>query len=184
MVRLRLLDAGEYFEDVVYATLSHCRVGGPPIRLSTDSYASSKRMTSFADLPRTFQEAVYVTISLGISYTCIDALCTIQDSKEDWAREAALMDEVYANALVNLAAAASSVTRDAGNGISGDCSDYTSSRGSPKRVLSGAGMRGHGCVSTQLAIKNESLTLLFDTREPWKLHGIHLERSPKELLPD
>ena len=108
MVRLRLRDAGELAEDVIYTTLSHCWGRGLPLKLSMDHYASFKVMISFADLPRTFQEAVYVTMYLGISYIWIDALCIIQDSKEDWAREAALMDEVYAYALVNLAAAASS----------------------------------------------------------------------------
>lgn len=49
-----------------------------------------------------------MTVSLRISYICIDALCIIQYSKDDWAREAALMDRVYADALVNLEAAASS----------------------------------------------------------------------------
>jgi hypothetical protein len=107
MVRLRLQDAEELVDDTVYATLSHCWGGALPLRLSMDNYGSFKRMITFADLPRTFQEAVSVTISLGISYIWIDALCIIQDSKEDWAHEAALMDGVYANALVNLAAAAS-----------------------------------------------------------------------------
>lgn len=108
MVRLRLRDAGELAEDVIYTILSHCWGRGLPLKLSMDYYASFKVMISFADLPQTFQEAVYVTMYLGVSYIWIDALCIIQDSKEDWAREAALMDEVYTYTLVNLAAAASS----------------------------------------------------------------------------
>ncbi|KUJ13883.1 HET-domain-containing protein, partial [Mollisia scopiformis] len=35
----------------------------------------------------------------------VDSLCIIQDDEDDWRRESALMSEVYANAVVNIAAA-------------------------------------------------------------------------------
>jgi hypothetical protein len=108
MVRLRLREDGEIAENAIYATLSHCWGEHLSLKLFQDEYDTFKALVSFADLPRTFQEAVYVTMYLGIPYIWIDALCIIQDSQQDWAREAALMSEVYANALVNLAATASS----------------------------------------------------------------------------
>lgn len=44
-------------------------------------------------------------MNLGYNYLWIDSLCIIQDSKEDWLREAALMREVYPNALLTISAA-------------------------------------------------------------------------------
>ncbi|KAL2063411.1 hypothetical protein VTL71DRAFT_5216 [Oculimacula yallundae] len=43
---------------------------------------------------------------LGRRYLWIDMLCIIQDSKEDWQCEAALMGEVYRNGYCNLSAIA------------------------------------------------------------------------------
>jgi len=55
-------------------------------------------------LPKTFQDAIEVTRRLGISYLWIDSLCIIQDSKDDWAREASKMADIYRNAYVTVAA--------------------------------------------------------------------------------
>ena len=38
-------------------------------------------------LPATLREAIQVTRRLGYSYTWIDPLCILQDSKEDWQTE-------------------------------------------------------------------------------------------------
>lgn len=45
-----------------------------------------------------------MTRLLGVQYLWIDALCIIQDSKSDWEREGATMNEVYKNAHVTIAA--------------------------------------------------------------------------------
>ena len=60
-----------------------------------------------ASLPKTFQDAVYVTRKFGIQYLWIDSLCIIQDSKEDWDLESSLMTFVYGGCLLNIAAASS-----------------------------------------------------------------------------
>ncbi|PSN60097.1 HET-domain-containing protein, partial [Corynespora cassiicola Philippines] len=49
-------------------------------------------------LPRTFQDAVYVTKRLGLRFLWIDALCTIQDDRDDWLQESAKMGYIYTNA--------------------------------------------------------------------------------------
>lgn len=54
------------------------------------------------ELPKNFLEAIKVTKSLGVRYLWIDALCIIQDSGEDWSREAGKMASVYAGAKVVL----------------------------------------------------------------------------------
>ncbi|KAJ4369344.1 hypothetical protein N0V86_009175 [Didymella sp. IMI 355093] len=61
----------------------------------------------FADLSKTFQDAVQITRELGQRYLWIDSLCIIQDDRSDWAKEAALMAEVYGNSLCTLAALSS-----------------------------------------------------------------------------
>ncbi|KAK5657413.1 hypothetical protein OQA88_2983 [Cercophora sp. LCS_1] len=58
----------------------------------------------FDMLPKTFRDAVSVTLSLGLEYLWIDSLCIIQDSQEDWAQEAARMADIYSQTYVNLAA--------------------------------------------------------------------------------
>lgn len=55
-------------------------------------------------LSKTFQDAIKVTKALGYSYLWIDSLCIIQDSAEDWQKEAGLMSTVYGDAVVNIAA--------------------------------------------------------------------------------
>jgi hypothetical protein len=55
------------------------------------------------DLPTNFQDAIYLTRELGISYLWIDSLCILQDSKQDWMRESATMGSVYAKAYCTIA---------------------------------------------------------------------------------
>ncbi|KAJ9654820.1 hypothetical protein H2198_006175 [Neophaeococcomyces mojaviensis] len=60
-----------------------------------------------ADLPPTFRDAVSAVRRLGLRYLWIDSLCILQDSDEDWRREAGRMQNVYRNAYCNLAASGS-----------------------------------------------------------------------------
>jgi len=58
----------------------------------------------FEKLPKTFRDAITVTWQLGFRYLWIDSLCIIQDSKEDWQKEAMTMKNVYQRATLNIAA--------------------------------------------------------------------------------
>jgi len=60
-----------------------------------------------SDLPLTFKDAVLVSRKLSVRYLWIDSLCIIQDDAEDWRRESSKMADVYANAFLTIAAAAS-----------------------------------------------------------------------------
>lgn len=62
-------------------------------------------------LPRTFQDLAIVAYNLSVRYVWIDALCIIQDSVEDWEREAPTMRHVYANAACTVSATASDSPR-------------------------------------------------------------------------
>lgn len=53
-------------------------------------------------LPHTFRDAVMVTRSFGIRYLWIDALCIVQDDPEDWAKESAIMGQIYTNSWLTL----------------------------------------------------------------------------------
>jgi Heterokaryon incompatibility protein (HET) len=59
---------------------------------------------SLGDLPQTFRDAIEVARRLNIPYIWIDSLCIIQDSIEDWNKEASLMSGVYGHAICNIAA--------------------------------------------------------------------------------
>jgi hypothetical protein len=57
------------------------------------------------DLPRTIQDAVYVTRALELSYLWVDSLCIIQDATEEMQVELGLMGAIYHNAHVVISAA-------------------------------------------------------------------------------
>lgn len=95
-------------ENERYVCLSH-RWGGDRI-ITTTQATLAQRLHSIPipDMPQTFQDAVYITKSLGYKYLWIDSLCILQDSndKSDWAREAGKMGSYYRNADLTLVAAA------------------------------------------------------------------------------
>ncbi|CAH0045529.1 unnamed protein product [Clonostachys solani] len=59
------------------------------------------------DLPKTFQDAIVIARKLSVRYLWIDALCIIQDSMEDVQRQIPLMERIYSQSAVNIAASAS-----------------------------------------------------------------------------
>lgn len=91
-----------------YMTLSYRWGSTGNFRLLKENLHSFQNGLSVADLPRTFQDAFSVAWRFSVKFLWIDALCIIQDCSEDWSRESAAMRLVYANALCNLAAVASS----------------------------------------------------------------------------
>ncbi|KAI8633292.1 HET-domain-containing protein [Xylariaceae sp. FL1651] len=87
-----------------YLALSHVWGGEVPIRTTTQSLSTFKNGIRLQDLPQTFRDAVFMTRFLDCPYLWIDSLCIIQDSREDWKREAARMADVYGNSYVTIAA--------------------------------------------------------------------------------
>ncbi|KAK0747191.1 heterokaryon incompatibility protein-domain-containing protein, partial [Schizothecium vesticola] len=87
-----------------FTTLSHMWGPDPslcPQLLSTtiDSYSID---IPLSDLPGKYVNAVRITRALGFRYVWIDSLCIIQDSKEDWEREAVKMAAVYGRSSCNI----------------------------------------------------------------------------------
>ncbi|KAL9594199.1 MAG: hypothetical protein Q9219_007161 [cf. Caloplaca sp. 3 TL-2023] len=117
----RLLDLDQYqssgdvvlveteSEQLPYNTLSHCwgHPSNGPLTTTLETFPHRLSRIKFDDLPPTFQDAVSTTRRLGIPYLWIDSLCIIQDSPDDWAKEASKMANVYAGALCTLSAVSS-----------------------------------------------------------------------------
>ncbi|CAG9986618.1 unnamed protein product [Clonostachys byssicola] len=87
-----------------YLTLSHIWGSSKPLCLTRDNYDSLKSGMKTQELPQCYRDAVFLARKLGISHVWIDSLCIIQDSSEDWEREAMTMDKVFTNGICNIAA--------------------------------------------------------------------------------
>ncbi|KAK0701449.1 heterokaryon incompatibility protein-domain-containing protein, partial [Apiosordaria backusii] len=91
----------------LYLTLSYRWGPSPRIRLLSSNIASLRQGQPIANLPILFRNVIDVARQFSIRYVWIDALCIIQDSKEDWEREALTMQHVYSNSACTLAASGS-----------------------------------------------------------------------------
>ncbi|KAF2458536.1 heterokaryon incompatibility protein-domain-containing protein [Lineolata rhizophorae] len=92
-------------EPGTYVALSHCwGAGTRPPRTVMSNLNDRMNAIPFNSLPRTFQDALTIVRKFGLEYLWIDSLCIIQDSDEDWAKEAAKMCDVYSNALFVISA--------------------------------------------------------------------------------
>ena len=112
---LRIEDNGERVElsspshiCVEYACLSHCWGLTQPLLLNSHTSTKLRKGVSKGNLPRSFQDAIWLTHQLGLQYLWIDSLCILQDNAEDWARESSHMDKVYQNATITIAASQAS----------------------------------------------------------------------------
>lgn len=93
-------------------SLSHCWGDAKILKLTKNTLSQFTRAIYVSQVPKTFRDAFEVTKALGIRYIWIDSLCIIQDSPEDWNKEAASMFQVYQHAYCNIAATRASSSRD------------------------------------------------------------------------
>ncbi|KAK3401095.1 heterokaryon incompatibility protein-domain-containing protein [Sordaria brevicollis] len=89
-----------------YLTLSHswAITAVHNIKLSVSNLTTLQEVIPWDGLSQTFKDALKIAQSLGYRYIWIDSLCIIQDSREDWEREALTMSTVYGHSICNLAA--------------------------------------------------------------------------------
>lgn len=89
-----------------YAALSYCwGPESPGLFTKTDNSRSyQEEGVAIHDLPPTIRDAVYATRELGLRYLWVDRLCIIQDSTEDWTKQAALMCDIYSGAALTFSA--------------------------------------------------------------------------------
>lgn len=85
-----------------YVALSHCWGGNIPNKTIKSTLEAQQHGIRIASLPQNFQDAILITRKLQLRYLWIDALCIVQDDAADWAREAALMAEVYSYSTVTV----------------------------------------------------------------------------------
>ncbi|RSM08694.1 hypothetical protein CDV31_008036 [Fusarium ambrosium] len=87
-----------------YAALSHCWGSSRPFMLTSDNLHSLRSGIPTTVLPKSFQDALWLTSQLQIPYLWIDSLCILQDDPNDWIHESSRMSEVYGNASLTIAA--------------------------------------------------------------------------------
>ncbi|KAF2865541.1 heterokaryon incompatibility protein-domain-containing protein [Massariosphaeria phaeospora] len=93
-----------------YLAVSHCwgKISfDAPWRLTKSRLSKYREHIQFDELSQTFQDIVRLSWDLKEQYLWIDSLCIIQDSREDWLREAAMMAEIYSNSVCTISAASS-----------------------------------------------------------------------------
>lgn len=97
-----------------YAALSYCWGDSTreKLRLLTTNLEDLQRGINVSEMARTNSEALEVVRELGIRYLWIDALCIIQDSKEDWRQQSQLMAEIYNGAYLTIVAGSAANSSD------------------------------------------------------------------------
>jgi hypothetical protein len=98
---VKLVSAESY--QTPYMCLSHRWGNAAIIKTTKATLAEFKRNISWQSLPKTFQDAMFMTLRLGLRYIWIDSLCICQDDAEDWACEGSKMDSIYRGGYVTLA---------------------------------------------------------------------------------
>ncbi|OAA68563.1 Heterokaryon incompatibility [Niveomyces insectorum RCEF 264] len=103
-VRLECAVAEHLPLDVEYSTLSHMWGPDPSavLTLVQANLAAFQVEIPGALLPDKYTEAIRLARGLGFRYLWIDSLCIIQDSTEDWEREAVKMAAVYGRSRCNI----------------------------------------------------------------------------------
>lgn len=96
-----------------YIALSYCwGQDGAMIKTTKEKLDAFESGISLSDLPVVFRECISLSRSLGIRYVWIDALCIIQDHREDWEKESSRMSDTYAHAFLTIGASMSASTSE------------------------------------------------------------------------
>ena len=101
---IRVMETNHLSTEVRFAALSYCWGNTSTLRLTLSTMKEFTTGVAIERLPSTLQDAIDITRSIGLRWLWIDSLCIIQDSKDDWKKEAAIMGDVYRNAFVTIAA--------------------------------------------------------------------------------
>ncbi|OCL11897.1 HET-domain-containing protein [Glonium stellatum] len=92
-------------DNMEYLTLSHCWGSRQNVLKTTKSaLASHCQSIPWSSLPKTFQDAVAITRSLGFRYIWIDSLCIVQDDPDDYFDESQKLSDIYSGSFLTIAA--------------------------------------------------------------------------------
>ncbi|KAF2164177.1 hypothetical protein M409DRAFT_25523 [Zasmidium cellare ATCC 36951] len=113
---VRLIETASNRPNAPYATLSHCWGVHPIDVLTPDNIADMRNFgRRVEDFPASFRDFIQTILFFGLSYVWIDSFCILQGSSpasvQDWERESLLMEQVYANSLLNVASSSSQDSR-------------------------------------------------------------------------
>lgn len=86
----------------IYACLSYSWGTGSQHCTTTRNIKGHLQRILISDLPDTVADAIKLCRALKIPYIWIDALCIIQDDKDDWSREAAAMARIYGSSVLTI----------------------------------------------------------------------------------
>ena len=87
-----------------YLTLSYCWGDAKPYKTTAQNIARMEKFIPTQTLPQTIRDAFQVAHELNVQYIWIDALCIIQDNKEEWDEESKRMGAIYVNSFATIAA--------------------------------------------------------------------------------
>ncbi|KAI8723027.1 HET domain-containing protein [Fusarium sp. LHS14.1] len=94
-----------------YIALTYCWGPEPYAskQLKTTSLDLSEHLETIPEsvLPQVIQDSAALARALSIPFLWVDALCILQDVSTDWEKQCAVMERIYGNAYVTVAAAAS-----------------------------------------------------------------------------
>ncbi|KAK3500575.1 HET-domain-containing protein [Neurospora crassa] len=116
---VQLIETEKETKTHAYVAFSHCWGKSKTLKLLQDDgkeKGNIKELCSLIQvqrLPTSYREAIAVSLALGFRHIWIDSLCIIQNSYDDWAKEAAMMKDVYANSSLNLCASAAAESSEA-----------------------------------------------------------------------
>jgi hypothetical protein len=97
-------------QGATYLALSYCWGGMTKQSewvLNTANIKTREREILESQLPQSFLDVIVLARELKVRYVWIDALCILQDSQEDWEKEAATMKRIYTNAICTVVSPAS-----------------------------------------------------------------------------
>ncbi|KAI8963922.1 HET-domain-containing protein [Daldinia sp. FL1419] len=118
----RLIDVGDplhprlvetkYTETKDYVTLSYVWGAGQVYVLTQDTLSVKLDGLDIKRIPQSVVDAMEVTRRLGLRYIWVDALCIIQDSREDKLKELPQMAEIYQYSALTISAANSTAASE------------------------------------------------------------------------
>lgn len=77
-----------------YAALSYCWGGDQDYKTTSSNIMSNQQQLDLPKTAKTIHDAISVTKKLGLKYLWVDALCIIQDEREDMNAELARMPDI------------------------------------------------------------------------------------------
>lgn len=95
-----------------YIALSYCWGCSDQPTTTKSNLASREIQVVLKNLPQTVQDAAYIARSLDVQFLWIDALCIVQDDKDEMEREIRNMGNIYKNALLTIAASSSASVKN------------------------------------------------------------------------